>query len=156
MLKRFDHVSFEHVCSGIGIPNIYDYLREVEQIPQEPDVTALVDGAQDRTAAIAAHALGEVPHRSKLCVATIDTFVSILAAETANVALKVLATGGIYIAGGVAVHTLAALKQPAFMQSFTRKGRFAEMIGRIPVHVIVSPAGLAGAAAYGLKKSPEF
>jgi glucokinase len=156
LLQKFDHVSFEHVCSGIGIPNIYDYLREVERIPQEPEVTALIDAAPNRTAAISAHALGEDSHRSKLCVATIETFVSILAAETANVAVKVLATGGIYIAGGVAVHTLAALKQSAFMHSFKRKGRFAEMMGRIPIHVIVSPAGLAGAAAYGLKKSPEF
>jgi glucokinase len=156
MLKKFEHVSFEHVCSGIGIPNIYDYLREVEQIPQEPDVTALIDAAQDRTAAIAAHALEKDARHSKLCVATIETFVSILAAEAANLAVKVLATGGIYIAGGVAVHALAALKQPAFIQSFKRKGRFAEMMAHIPVHVIVSPAGLSGAAAYGLKKSPEF
>ena len=156
MLKKFDHVSFEHVCSGIGIPNIYDYLREVEQIPQEPDVRALIDAAPNRTAAISAHALGGDAHRSKLCVETIDTFVSILAAEAANVAVKVLATGGVYIAGGVAVHTLAALKQPVFMQSFKRKGRFSEMMARSPIHVIVSPAGLAGAAAYGLKKSPEF
>jgi glucokinase len=156
MLKKFDHVSYEHVCSGIGIPNIYDYLREVEQIPQEPDVTALIDAAQDRTAAIAAHALEKDARHSKLCVATIETFVSILAAEAANLSVKVLATGGIYIAGGVAVHALAALKQPPFIQSFKRKGRFAEMMAHIPVHVIVSPAGLAGAAAYGLKKSPEF
>jgi glucokinase len=156
LLKKFDHVSFEHVCSGIGIPNIYDYLREVEQIPQELDVTALIDAAHDRTAAISAHALGDTAQRSKLCEATIDMFVSILAAEAANVAVKVLATGGIYVAGGVAVHTLAALKQPAFLQSFTRKGRFAELMAQIPIHVVVSPAGLAGAAAYGLRKSPEF
>ena len=156
MLKKFDHVSFEHVCSGIGIPNIYDYLREVEQIQQEPEVTARIDAAGDRTAVIVAHALGGDANRSKLCAATLDMFVSILAAEAANVAVKVLATGGIYVAGGVAVHTLAALKQPAFMDSFKRKGRFAELMARIPIHVVVSPAGLAGAAAYGLKSSPDF
>jgi glucokinase len=155
MLKKFDHVSFEHVCSGIGIPNIYSYLRDVERIPQEPEVTALIDSAHDRTAAIAAHALGDA-NRSKLCAATIDMFVSILAAEAGNMAVKVLATGGVYVAGGVAVHTLAALKQPAFMQSFKRKGRFAELMARIPIHVVVSPAGLAGAAAYGLKNSQDF
>jgi glucokinase len=79
-------------------------------------------------------------------------FVSILAAEAANLAVKVMATGGVYVAGGVGVHTLASLKQPAFMESFTRKGRFSELMSRIPIHVIVSPAGLTGAAAYGLKK----
>jgi glucokinase len=155
MLKRFDHVSFEHVCSGIGIPNIYNYLHDVEQIPQDPEVTALIHSAQDLTAAIVEHALSSA-HPSKLCAATLETFVSILAAEAANLAVKVLATGGIYVAGGVAVHILAALKQPAFMRSFKRKGRFAELMARIPVHVVVSPAGLAGAAAYGLKHSPDF
>jgi glucokinase len=155
MLKKFDHVSFEHVCSGIGIPNIYGFLRDVEQIPQEPEVTALIDSAHDRTAAITAHAL-EGGNPSKLCTATIDMFVSILAAEAGNVALKVLATGGVYVAGGVAVHTLPALKQPAFMQSFKRKGRFADLMARIPIHVVVSPAALAGAAAYGLKNSADF
>src|SRR5262249_25498251 len=92
---------------------------------------------------------------SQRCTDTIEMFVSILGAEAGNMAVKVLATGGVYIAGGVAVHTLAALKEPMFMQSFTRKGRFADLMSRIPVHVVVSPAGLAGAAAYGLKFSPE-
>jgi glucokinase len=151
LLSRFDHVSFEHVCSGVGIPNIYDYLRDVEQLPQEPEVTALIEAAHDRTAAIAAHAA-----RSKLCAATFDMFVSILAAEAGNLAVKVMATGGVYVAGGVAFHTLAALKQPSFMASFKRKGRFAELMERIPIHVIVSPAGLAGAVVYGLKNSSDF
>jgi glucokinase len=147
MLKKSGHVSFEHVCSGIGIPNIYSFLRDIEQLPQTPEVTSLIDSAPDRTAAIFTHA-----DHSELCAATIEVFVSILAAEASNLAVKMMATGGVYVAGGVAVHALAALKQPAFMESFTRKGRFAELMSRIPIHVVVSPAGLAGAAAYGLKK----
>lgn len=152
---KFGHVSFERVCSGTGIPNIYDYLRDVERIPQDGAITALIDAAPDRTAVIAAHALGD-DKRSDLCAATIDTFVSILASETGNLALKMLATGGVYVAGGVAVHTLAALRGPAFMESFTRKGRFGELLSRMPVHVIVSAAGLSGAAAFGLKNTAEF
>jgi glucokinase len=148
LLKKFDHVSFEHVCSGIGIPNIYDYLRDVEQLSQEPEISAQIDSAHDRTAAIVEHA-----GQSKLCSATVDMFVSILAAEAGNLAVKVLATGGVYVAGGVAVHMLAALRERRFMESFKRKGRFAEMMARIPIHVVVSPAGLAGAAAFGLKNS---
>jgi glucokinase len=155
MLKKFDHVSFEHVCSGIGIPNIYEYLRDVERIPQDAGITAAIESAPDRTAAISEHALGGA-NPSDLCTATIDTFVSIVAAEAANLALKVLATGGVYVAGGVAVHTLPALRRPAFLESFRRKGRFAEMMARIPIHVVVSPAGLAGAAAYGLKSSMDL
>jgi glucokinase len=151
MLKKFDHVSFEHVCSGIGVPNIYAYLRDVEQIQQAPEISTLIDSTPDRTAAIFEHT-----GKSKLCAATRDIFVSILAAEAGNLAVKVMATGGVYVAGGVAVHTLTALKQPAFLESFKRKGRFAELMVRIPIHVVTSPAGLAGAAAYGLKNSRTF
>ena len=83
-------------------------------------------------------------------MATIGMFVSILAAESANLAVKVLATGGVYLSGGVVVHILSALQGPAFMQSFKRKGRFADLMARIPIHVIVNEVGITGAAAYGL------
>jgi len=59
----------------------------------------------------------------------------------------------VYLAGGVAVHTLPLLKEPAFLQRFKSKGRFAELMGRIPLHVVVTPAGLMGAAACGLENS---
>jgi glucokinase len=152
MLKLFDHVSFEHVCSGIGIPHLYRYLRDVEHIAEKPDVAKLVDAAGDPSVVIVNRGL-DPTNPSQLCAATIDLFVSILAGEAGNLAAKVLATGGVYLAGGVAIHTLRAIKEPAFMRHFTRKGRFAELMGRIPIHVVVSPAGLAGAAACGLENS---
>lgn len=152
MLKLFDHVSFEHVCSGIGIPNIYRYLRDVEHLTEVPEVAKLVDAAGDPSVVIINQAI-DPTNASKLCAATIDLFVSILAAEAGNLAVKFLATGGVYLAGGVAVHTLQVIKQPAFLQRFKRKGRFAELMGRIPIHVVITPAGLAGAAACGLESS---
>jgi glucokinase len=152
MLKKSDHVSFEHVCSGIGIPNLYGFLRDVEKIPEEPGVASSIASAGDPTAVIVEHALSSASP-SKLCASTLDLFVSILAGEAGNLAVKVLATGGVYIAGGVAVHTLSALQRPGFMESFKRKGRFTELMGRIPIHVVVSQAGLAGAAACGLENS---
>jgi glucokinase len=76
--------------------------------------------------------------------------VSILASEAGNLALKVLATGGVYLAGGVSLHLLGALKEPKFMQAFAKKGRFKDLMGRIPVHVIATRAALVGAASYGL------
>src|SRR5438034_2375179 len=86
MLERFDHVGFERVCSGIGIPNIYEYLRDIERIPEHPEVAQLIAAANDRTAVITNSAID--PHRpSQLCTATIQTFVSILASEAANLAL---------------------------------------------------------------------
>lgn len=150
MLKKFDHVSFEHVCSGIGIPNIYGYLRDVEKIRETPEVAALIASPGDPSFVIISHAFNSA-NQSRLCAETIDMFASILAAEAANLAVKVLATGGVYIAGGVATHVLAALQRPAFMQSFKRKGRFADLVSRMPIHVVVGQAGLAGAAAFGLE-----
>ena len=150
MLKRFDHVSFEHVCSGIGIPHIYRFLRDKESLPEDAEMTAVIDSAADPSVPIITKAL-DAEHPSKLCAATIDCFASILAAEAGNLAVKFLATGGVYIAGGVATHTLPLIKEPAFMRRFTRKGRFAEFMSRIPLHVVVAPAGLAGAAVCGLE-----
>jgi glucokinase len=92
---------------------------------------------------------------SKLCTATVDTFISILASEAGNVALRVLATGGIYLAGGIPLHMLNALKGPRFMESFERKGRFTELMKRIPVHIILTRAALLGAAVHGLESFKE-
>jgi glucokinase len=150
LLQRFDHVGFERVCSGIGLPNIYEFLRDDEKIPERPDVAQSIASARDRTKAIVSAAM-DLDNPSELCRTTIDMFVSILASEAGNLALKVLATDGIYIAGGVALHVLAALQQPRFMETFTRKGRFKDLMERIPVHVITTRAALLGAATYGLE-----
>jgi len=154
MLKRFDHVSVEHVCSGIGIPNIYEYLRDVEQVPEDPETSQLIASAIDRTAAITNSAFDQ-GKPSERCRATIDTFVSILASEAANMVLKVMATGGIYVAGGIPLHIPRAAEESAFMESFKRKGRFAQFMGSIPVHVILNRAALVGSAAYGLERFKE-
>lgn len=150
MLRLFDHVSFEHVCSGIGIPHLYRYLRDIEHLSEQPEVAKLIDSGSDPSVVIIDRAL-DPANPSKLCAATIDLFLSILASEAGNLALKFLATGGVYLAGGVAVHTLRMIQEPAFLQRFQRKGRFTELMGRIPIHVVVTPAGLMGAATCGLE-----
>jgi glucokinase len=150
MLRRFDHVGVERVCSGIGLPNIYEYLRDEEKIPERPEVAQLIASSKDHTKAIV-EAAADQNHPSELCQATVEMLVSILAAEAGNLALKVLATGGIYLAGGVALHLLSLLQQPRFMDAFTKKGRFKDVMQRIPVHVITARAALIGAASYGLE-----
>ena len=154
MLKRFDHVSVERVCSGIGIPYIHEYLRDIEQIPENPKIAELVAATKDRTAAITNSAFDQ-ENPSELCRATVDTFVSILASEAANMALKVMATGGVYVAGGIPLHIPRAAEESRFMDTFVRKGRFAELMERIPVHVILNHAALVGSAAYGLESFKE-
>jgi glucokinase len=151
LLARFGRAGVERVCSGIGVPNIYGFLRDDEKIPERPEVAQLIASAKDQTKAIVAAAF-DARNPSELCRATIDLFASILGAEAGNLALKVFATGGVYIAGGVALHALDALKDPAFMQAFTNKGRFKDLMSRIPIYVITARAALVGAASYGLER----
>ncbi len=150
LMRRSDHVAVEHVCSGIGIPNIYQYLRDDERIVEDSAVSESIGSAEDKTKAILT-AAADPNSRSELCRETVRILVSILAAEAGNLALKVLATGGLYLAGGIALHVVSDLRQPSFMDTFTRKGRFTDLMRRIPVHVITTRAALVGAAAYGLE-----
>jgi glucokinase len=154
MLKRFDHVSYEQVCSGIGIPHIYEYLRSSGYAPETPQVAEAIAAARDPSPTIIKFGL-DPAHPSDLCAATLDILVSILGDEAGNLALKVLATGGVYLAGGIATHALPALESQRFMHAFTRKGRFAELMTRMPIHVIVTRVALAGAASYGLENVPD-
>jgi glucokinase len=152
MRQRFEHVSYEHVCSGVGIPHIYDFFRDEELTPETAETGAKIAAANDRTAAIVEAAL-HPSAPSPRCRATIEMVVSIMGSEAGNLALKVLATGGVYITGGIPLHILPAMRGARFLESFRKKGRLSEMMERIPVHIIVSHVGLAGAAAYGLSRA---
>lgn len=107
--------------------------------------------ADDPTPAIVNVALDD-EKPSELCVATLNTFVSILGAEAGNLALKVLATGGVYLGGGIPLRILPALKCERFMEAFRHKGRLSGLLARMPVHVILNPrVALLGAACHGLE-----
>jgi glucokinase len=151
---RFEHVSYEHVCSGVGIPLVYEFFRDREKTPESPACTARIAAAADRTKAIIQSALDPV-EPSPRCLAAIETVVSIMGAEAGNLALKVLAFGGVYLAGGIPTHIQPVLKSPRFLDAFQRKGRFSEVMSRIPVHLLTGKVGIAGAAAYGLKRASE-
>ena len=146
-----EHVSYERVCSGIGLPNIYTYLKETGDAEEPGWLAAQLAEAADATPIIINAATDE-QRPCALCTTTIRTFVSILGAEAGNLALKVLATGGVYIGGGIPPRILRYLEDPRFLEAFQRKGRFAELLERIPVHVILNPkVALIGAAQHGLQ-----
>jgi len=148
----FEHVSYERVCSGLGLPNIYAYLKD-GGYAAEPDWLAGQLAATDDPTPVIVNAALDRERPCKLCTATLDVFVSILGAEAANLALKVLATGGIYLGGGIPPRILPLLEKERFMESFRRKGRFAELLAQMPVHVILNPrVALLGAARYGLEQ----
>jgi len=149
--RSFDHVSCERVCSGIGLPNIYAFMRDTGYA-EEPDWLAEeLAAADDLTPLIVKGALDD-ESPCELCIATLNTFVSTLGAEAGNLALKVLATGGVYLGGGIPPRILPALEQERFMEAFRRKGRMSDLLARMPVHVILNPkVALLGAACHGLE-----
>ena len=145
---RYGHVSCERVISGLGISNIYDYLRHTNHVPEVLEVAAKLEGVDDRTPIIVEAATSGT---SPLCVAALDLFVRALGAEVSNLALKVLSTGGVYLGGGIPPRILGELKEGPFMEAFLDKGRMREVLEPMPVHVILTHhAALMGAASYGL------
>jgi len=146
LLRHLQHihgaVSAERVCSGPGIANIYSFLRAEGEIPEAPAIADAIADAQDPTPAIAQAGLAGDP----LARAALDMFVAILGAEAGNLALKTLATGGVYLAGGIPRRLLALLRGLDFQAAFTRKGRLEDVLRAMPIHVILAPAALLGAA----------
>jgi glucokinase len=146
--ERQGHVSVERVCSGLGIPVLYDFLRNRSAAPEPAWLAERLAGAPDRTPMIIEAGAGSGP-RSALCASVIELFTSILGGEAGNLALKVLATGGVYIAGGIPPRILRALEGGTFLAAFNDKGRFRDLLERIPVHVVVEPrVALLGAARF--------
>jgi glucokinase len=148
--KEFGHVSVERVCSGPGLHNIYRFLHETHGFAQAPAVSDRIASASDPARAISEAALaGE----SDLCLETLRVFFSALGSEAGNLALKVLATGGIYLGGGIPRRNLRLLQTEDFLRAVARKGRFAPVLRKAPIHVVTDPlAVLRGAACRGIKE----
>lgn len=154
-LRLYDHVSYEKVCSGLGIRNLYSYLKDSGYAPEPPWLAQKLVEAADSTPVIVAAALAHDTQPCELAVAVLRLFVSILGAEAGNLALKLMSTGGVYLGGGIPKHILPWLGHKAFMQSFLNKGRFSSVLIRFPVHVILNRnAALLGVACFGLELSP--
>lgn len=147
---RFGHVSYERVCSGTGMGRIYSYLKESGFVQEKSWLANELAKARDPAPVIVQGALdGKTP--CEICRKTLDVFVSVLGAEAGNMALRLLATGGVYFGGGIPPRIISALNQESFMQAFQSKGRMSGILEDIPVGVIVNPkAALLGAACHGL------
>ncbi|MCP4426877.1 MAG: glucokinase [Chloroflexi bacterium] len=151
MRAKYRHISYERICSGKGIPNLYAFLRDNGRYAEPSWLAETIAQTEDPTPAIVNAALN---NKVPLCLAVLDLFVDILGDEAGNLALKVLATGGVYIGGGIPPRILPQLERPRFLQAFQRKGRFANLMAEMPVHVIRNPqAALLGAAYYGLEET---
>jgi glucokinase len=146
-------VSWERVVSGLGIKNVYAFLRDVEKI-NEPGWLHDRMMCEDPNAVI-----GECAEdgSSSLCFETMKIFTGAYGAEAGNLALKVLATGGIYLGGGIAPKILKTLENGTFMQAFIDKGRLSPLLESVPVRVILDDTcALLGAAAFAEARASEI
>ncbi len=147
LIKQYGHVSYERVASGMGIENIYKFLRDTERGKELPKVAAEMKEG-DVGLVISRHAeLGDCP----MCVQTVEIFLSCLGAEAGNMALKSMATGGVYLGGGIPAKMLSQIKSVGFTHAFNDKGRLSGLLQTMPVKVILNDqAALLGAARYAL------
>ncbi|MFZ0211313.1 MAG: glucokinase [Candidatus Acidiferrales bacterium] len=137
------HVSWERAVCGPGLFNLYKFLRDTGR-GEEPAWLAQQIKVEDPSPVISQAALGG---KSALCEKALDLFVGLLASEAGNMALKVLATGGVYIGGGIAPKILPKLKTPEFLAAFADKGRLGSTLAAMPIRVILNDrTALRGAA----------
>jgi glucokinase len=157
LTRLFGRVSVEHVLSGPGIVNIYQFThnafgRGPMHTPHSIAPSRLCAGVGpevDLAELPARITTAAAEQRCQRCVETMEMFVSIYGAEAGNIALRAVATAGVYIGGGIAPKILPALEAGGFMQAFLAKSPMDELIASIPVSVILKPdAGLLGAAAH--------
>jgi glucokinase len=142
LAERYGHVSYERLLSGPGLVNIFDFLRDSRGQQATTELQSAMK-AGDPAAAISDCAMGG---NDDLAVSALSLFARIYGAEAGNLALKILARGGVYIAGGIAAQIMNKLKDGEFLRAFADKGRFAGLLGEIPVHVVLNPkVGLLGA-----------
>ena len=145
LLRFYEHVSYERVLSGPGLQNIYAFLRDTGRATESRAIVEQMRSA-DPAAVIAGAALDG---SCALCAQALELFVSVYGAAAGNLALKVMATGGLYIGGGIAPQILEKLQSPQFMDAFRAKGRLEPLCTAIPVRVILNPkTALLGAARY--------
>ena len=146
--SEFGHVSYERILSGPGLFNIYRFLRDTG-FSSEP--AWLREKLQSGDPSVTITQIG-LTRGHELCIEALDLFASIYGAEAGNLALKVLAVGGVYIGGGIAPKILDKLKDGAFMRAFSNKGRYTDLLMEIPVRVALnSRVALIGAAHYALR-----
>lgn len=145
--KKHTAVSYELLCSGLGIPNIFDFLASTD-IARDDKYFKQIADAQDKAPIISEGAFRDTP--CPLCVKTFALFLEILGAEAGNLALKTYSTGGVFIGGGILPRITEHVSFDAFLKAFRQKEKMASLMERIPIHLILKiDTALIGTASYG-------
>ena len=152
--KYNGRISWERVVSGMGMTNIYEFLRDVRGAEEPAWLAEEIAAAADPNSVITETGLSA---KAEICERTLDMFVSAYGAESGNLALKVLSVGGLYVGGGIGPRILEKLKDGAFLRAFQDKGRLSQLLINMPVRVILeSRAAVLGAAAFAEARAAEL
>jgi glucokinase len=147
--RKHPVVCLERVLSGPGIVNIYDFLAETGRGKESPQIKEEMRVGDP--AAVITRAAQQ--NECDLCRQAMDIFLSVYGSEAGNLALRVVALGGIYIGGGIASKLGNLFTSPIFMKSFLEKDRMEDFMPQIPVRVVLNDrTGLLGAAQYALAR----
>jgi glucokinase len=148
---RFGRTTRERILSGSGLALVYEFLGRDGAARSSATAAAEIDAAEDRAAVISRLGL---ERRDDLCRAALELFVEIYGSEAGNLALQYRATGGVYVAGGIAPKILPAMRDGAFLRAFREKPPMTDLLAGIPVRVVLDPnLGLYGAAAAARRAS---
>lgn len=149
--RKFGHVSFERVVSGPGICTLYDFLLQKKE-REEPAWLKEKLLVHDKATVISENAT-----ECAICRETMDLFFRYLAMEAASLVLKLKATGGLFLGGGILPHLLPILDKDLFHKRFCNMGRLKFLLQDVPVKIILNEkAPLLGAAYYGIHYLEEI
>lgn len=145
LLSRFGHVSYERILSGKGLFHLYQFLKDSRAFGKEPVWLSKMMREKDPASVVSEMARLK---KNRLCEKALDLFVSIYGSAAGNIALQVMAVGGIYLGGGIAPKIIWKLREGPFMEAFKNKGRLSHVVAHIPVKVIRNEkTALLGAAS---------
>ena len=143
--QQFKHVSFERLLSGPGFHSLYRFLIDTKREKEDPAIAMLMRQNEPQRVITEKGLSGQC----KACARACRLFVTLLGSEAGNLALKVLAMGGLFIGGGIAPHLLPFFKEENFMKAFANKGRLSTVLSKIPVKVVLNEkTALLGAARF--------
>jgi len=150
---KFGHVSCERVLSGPGLENVYNFLRDTRRFPEPAWLGEELRAAENPPATIAR---GALEHKAEICEQALDLWTAVYGSEAGNFALRILATGGVYLGGGIAPKIRSKLQEPTFLRAFVAKGRMQALLESVPVRIILNEsAGLVGAARCAVLQAAE-
>lgn len=150
---RFGRVSWERIVSGPGLANTFDFLLDYRGGGKPAWFDDEVGERGDPAPVITQAAL---QGRCEICAEALDLFVELYGAEAGNLALKMLAIGGVFLGGGIAPRIIEKLKEPPFLNAFLDKGRMRPLLEATPVRVMINEStALLGAARYAVSIGAE-